>query len=109
MARCAHCDESIHYGGYWLGMLRNFGRNMVGRAKFVPIVTCGHCKQDNVQKTSYALMQIAVYVGAIALLFATGVGRDATRGQFFLYIFGPFLVIDGLWWTFFARLRRLED
>lgn len=109
MARCAHCDESIHYGGYWVGMLRNFSRNMVGRAKFVPIVTCGHCERDNVQKVWSALSQIAVYVGVIALLFVAGIAKEATRGQLFLYIFGPFLIIDGLWWTFVARLRRLDD
>lgn len=109
MARCAHCDETIHYGGYWLGVMRNAGRNMTSRARLMPITTCGHCGEDNVQRAPYAILQLVTYVATIALLFVTGVGQGAGRGTLFLQVFGSFLIIDGLWWTFVARLRRLDD
>ena len=111
MARCASCNQNIHYGRYlWSGLVVNFFRNSrLFANKFTPIVTCGHCGQDNVQQPLFIifwfLLIVALVFGLVVLLPPAEGTKNS--GELRYYFIGAYLVVDVLWWTFVARLKAL--
>ncbi|MFH1807434.1 MAG: hypothetical protein ABIJ09_01720 [Pseudomonadota bacterium] len=109
MARCANCHQHIHYGRYWWSLLGNAGRNARSRPKISPIITCGHCGQDNLQQVKFVALQFLLLVlGVFVLLVEAG---DELRERPFLiaYFLGLYLVVEFLWWTLVARLKKLGE
>ena len=107
MADCAGCGRSIQYGRYWLSFLKNIFRNM-WRSQLSPIVTCGHCGQDNVQPTPYVLFQfVAIVALVLAVVLIVGPAADADWKTVTLIVLAIYFPLEFVWWTFVTRLKKL--
>jgi hypothetical protein len=98
MARCAGCEETIGYGAHLRSIVTN-------AARVRPIVTCGACGQDNVQRVLSTTLHFLTTVGALVAIGALAYDR-ATGLRAVPMLVALFFIVEIAWWHVAAHLEK---